>query len=226
MRDSRLARNPATGVRLPRAGRAEPRFLTIGDVERLVVAAGDHGAVILTLALTGLRFGELPALRVRRLDEVRRRLTIAESVTEVSGRLVWSTPTSHQTRTVPVPRSLLPVLVEAAVGKGPDDLLFTAPGGGTLRLQNWRRDVFGPACARAGLEGVRPHDLRHTAASLAVSAGANVKAVQRMLVHASAAMTLDVYAGLFGDDLDAVTDGLEALRVVPQACHTAEKERA
>jgi integrase len=57
---------------------------------------------------------------------------------------------------------------------------------------------------------VTPHDLRHTAASLAVSAGANVKAVQRMLGHASAAMTLDVYAGLFGDDLDAVADRLDA----------------
>jgi integrase len=53
--------------------------------------------------------------------------------------------------------------------------------------------------------------LRHTAASLAVSAGANVKAVQQMLGHASAAMTLDVYAGLFGDDLDAVADRLDEL---------------
>jgi integrase len=55
---------------------------------------------------------------------------------------------------------------------------------------------------------VTPHDLRHTAASLAVSAGANVKAVQRMLGHASAAMTLDVYADLFDDDLDAVARAL------------------
>jgi integrase len=52
------------------------------------------------------------------------------------------------------------------------------------------------------------HDLRHTAASLAVSSGANVKAVQRMLGHASAAMTLDVYADLFDDDLDAVAVAL------------------
>ena len=49
------------------------------------------------------------------------------------------------------------------------------------------------------------HDLRHTAASLAVSSGSNVKAVQRMLGHASAAMTRDVYADLFDDDLDALT---------------------
>ena len=54
-----------------------------------------------------------------------------------------------------------------------------------------------------------PHDLRHTAASLAVQAGANVKAVQRMLGHASAAMTLDVYADLFDDDLDNVAARLD-----------------
>jgi integrase len=53
---------------------------------------------------------------------------------------------------------------------------------------------------------ITPHDLRHTAASLAVSAGANVKAVQKMLGHASAAMTLDVYADLFDRDAEAVAD--------------------
>ncbi len=58
----------------------------------------------------------------------------------------------------------------------------------------------------------RQHDLRHTAASLAVSAGANVKAVQRMLGHESAALTLDIYADLFDDDLDTVADALDAAR--------------
>lgn len=57
---------------------------------------------------------------------------------------------------------------------------------------------------------VTPHDLRHTAASLAISAGANLKAVQRMLGHKSAAMTLDTYADLFDDDLDAVAEALNA----------------
>lgn len=56
---------------------------------------------------------------------------------------------------------------------------------------------------------VTPHDLRHAAASLAISARANVKAVQRMLGHASAAMTLDTYADLFDDDLDAVSAALD-----------------
>jgi hypothetical protein len=78
---------------------------------------------------------------------------------------------------------------------------------------------FDPACTALRLTGVSPHDLRHTAASLAIRSGANVKAVQRLLGHASAAMTLDVYAGLFPDDLGAVADSLDAL--VPQMCHTA-----
>jgi integrase len=56
------------------------------------------------------------------------------------------------------------------------------------------------------------HDLRHTAASMAISAGANVKAVQRMLGHASAAMTLDTCADLFDDDLDSVSDRLDQVR--------------
>ena len=75
---------------------------------------------------------------------------------------------------------------------------------------NFRRDVFDRAAIMAGLDGLTPHELRHTAASLAVSAGANVKSIQRMLGHASAAMTLDVYSGLFDDDLDAVADRMDA----------------
>jgi len=71
------------------------------------------------------------------------------------------------------------------------------------------------------LEGLTPHELRHTAASLSVSAGANVKAVQRMLGHASAAMTLDVYSGLFDDDLDGVADRLDAGARVYSACTDA-----
>ncbi|WP_074316156.1 tyrosine-type recombinase/integrase [Micromonospora cremea] len=94
-------------------------------------------------------------------------------------------------------------------GKVRDALVFTAPNGGPLRNTNFRARVFEPAAASVGLAGLTPHDLRHTAASLAVAAGANVKAVQRMLGHASASMPLDVYAGQFGDDLDAVANRLD-----------------
>jgi site-specific recombinase XerD len=98
-------------------------------------------------------------------------------------------------------------------GKRPKDLLFTGDRGGVLRNGNFRRDVFDHATRAAGLDGLTPHELRHTAASLAVSAGANVKAIQRMLGHASAAMTLDVYAGLFDDDLDGLADRIDEAHV-------------
>ena len=86
-----------------------------------------------------------------------------------------------------------------------------------MRNHNFRSRVFVPATASIGIPRMTPHDLRHTAASLAVQAGANVKAVQLMLGHASAAMTLDVYAGLFDDDLDTVADRLDAAAALARA---------
>ncbi len=71
---------------------------------------------------------------------------------------------------------------------------------------------FDKAVTASGVPRTTPHDLRHTAASLAVSAGANVKAVQKMLGHASAAMTLDIYADPFDDDLEAVATALDEAR--------------
>jgi len=59
---------------------------------------------------------------------------------------------------------------------------------------------------------VTPHALRHTAASLAIAAGANVKVVRTMLRHKSATMTLDLYGHLFGDQLDQVADAMDAAR--------------
>ena len=72
-----------------------------------------------------------------------------------------------------------------------------------------RSTAFDAAATEVGLEGLTPHELGQTAASLAISVGANVKAVQRMLVHASATVTLDTYADLFDDDLDSVAGALD-----------------
>jgi integrase len=226
--DGRIARNVAAGVPLPRAAARDKRFLTHAEVAALAAAAGDDGTVVRVLAYCGLRFGELAALQVRNVDLRRRRLTIAESATEVAGRMVVGAPKSGAARSVPFPRSLVGELEAACAGKAPEDLVFTAPEGGVLWLRNWRRRVFEPAAAAAGLDGLTPHGLRHTAASLAVSAGANVKHVQRMLGHASAAMTLDVYSGLFDDDLDAVADrlGEAAAAAVPRSCPEDDSGRS
>jgi integrase len=153
--------------------------------------------------------GVVSALRVSQLDLLRRRVTVAVAFPEERGELIEGTPKNHQRRSVPIPRFLVDELAAHAAGKRSADLVFTAPNGGALRNTNFRPRVFQPAAESVGLAGVTPHDLRHTAASLAVAAPANVKAVQRMLGHASASMTLDVYAGLFGDDLDAVAHRLD-----------------
>jgi integrase len=210
VRDGWIPRNPAIGVPLPRVRRADPRFLNRDEVERLAEAAGEHGDVVHLLAYTGLRFGEMAALRVRQVDFLRKRLTVAESATEVGGTVEYGAPKTHQQRTVPIPGVLLAPLSRRCEGKGRDDLVLTSPEGSVLRSGNFRRRVFDPAAREAALEDLSPHDLRHTAASLLVASGANVKAVQRMLGHASAAMTLDVYSGLFDDDLGGLADRMDA----------------
>jgi integrase len=221
VRSGRITRNPAHGVRLPRVPGPTKRFLTREEVFRLADCAaeypipevgGQYRVLVLVLAFCGLRWGEAAGLKCSKVDTFRRRLEITETLSEVGGHLIWSSPKNHQARSVPIPNFLVDMLAELIATKSAietDDLVFTTWRGKPLRNLNFRRDVFDRAADDAGLHGLTPHELRHTAASLAVSAGANVKAIQKMLGHASAAMTLDVYSGLFDDDLDGVAERLD-----------------
>lgn len=206
VKDGRLARNPAEDIRLPRPPLADHRYLNHSEVAMLAKECGDYATLVRFLAYTGLRWGEASALRTRRVDLARRRVDIAESVTEVDGRLVWGTPKTHARRAVPLPRFLARDLAPWMEGRRPDDVLFPAPRGGVLRVRNFRRNVFDPASRRLGLDGFHPHLLRHTAASLAIASGADVKVVQLMLGHSTATLTLDLYGHLFPDKLDELAD--------------------
>lgn len=216
VRDGRLARNPADGVPLPRAARGQQVFLTHSQLGALADAARRDRLVILFLGYTGVRYGEMAALRVRNLDLLRRRVLIAEAVADVNGRAVFDTPKNHQRRTVPLPRFLADELAGHVAGKSVDDYVFAAEKGGVLHLRNFRRNSFDPAVAATGLDGLTPHALRHTAASLAIASGANVKVVQTMLGHKSATMTLDLYGHLMADQLDQVADAMDAARAAVQ----------
>lgn len=212
--DRRILSNPARGVKLPRQVPRERVYLTHGQAHELAAAAGRHSTLVLVLAYCGLRWGEATGLRVRDLDMLRRRLHVQQNAVEVGSRIVVGTPKTHQQRSVPFPAFLAEPLAQACQGAGgaprdPDALVFTNDSGAHLRRGNAQDGWFVRAARAAGAPNLTPHDLRHTAASLAVSAGANVKAVQRMLGHASAAMTLDVYADLFDDDLDRVAAALD-----------------
>lgn len=94
-----------------------------------------------------------------------------EGIIEVNGELVFGTPKSHQARWLPVPAFLLEELRQMVADKGPDDLVFASPQGAVLRVANFRRGYFDRAAKQVGVPGLVPHELRHTAASLAISAG-------------------------------------------------------
>lgn len=228
--DRRVPRNPCEGVKLPKRQHADRGYLSHSQVAALAAAVERQGEVVRFLAYTGLRWGEMAALRVQDFDMLRRRVNVSRSVTE-SGGLVWSTPKTWERRSVPFPATLADELAALMVGKDRDALVFTDQRRSVLRNSNWRARVFQPAvdtCRKADdtFPAITPHDLRHTAASLAISAGANVKAVQRMLGHAKASMTLDTYADLFDDDLDAVAVNLDtAIRAAAYPLRTASNEK-
>jgi integrase len=225
--DSRIPRNPCDGVKLPKRLHADRGYLSHAQVAALADAVERQAEVVRFLAYTGLRWGEMAALRVQDFDMLRRRVNVSRSVTESSG-LHWSTPKTHERRSVPFPAVLADELAALMVGKDRDALVFTDQRSGVLRNSNWRARVFQPAvdkCQKTddSFPSITPHDLRHTAASLAISAGANVKAVQRLLGHAKASMTLDVYADLFDEDLDSVADRLDrAIRATADQLRTTE----
>ena len=119
------------------------------------------------------------------------------------------------------------VRVGDVASKAPDDLVFTGERGAVMRSGTFRRGALIEAAKAIGIPGFHPHELRHTAASLAIASGADVKVVQQMLGHKSATMTLDQYGHLFGDRLDVVADAMDAARTAALAdvyplCTTGE----
>lgn len=190
-----LPANPLAGVTVRRRNPRDPRILTAAELGKLADAAGAWSPMIWLMGTAGPRIGETVALDVGDIDTRRLRLRVHASK---GGRA----------RDVPVPTSVIAML---DLERPASDPLFIGERGGRLRADNWRRRVFGPACVRAGMEGLVPHDLRHTAASLMVASGASVKDVQAALGHRSARMTLDVYAGRFDGSLDVVGQRMDSL---------------
>lgn len=211
VKDNLLSRNPADGVEMPKKTRKAHVYLTHEEVHRLASESA-HPGIVLILSYCGLRWGELAALRVRDVNQLKRRLEISENAVKVGGAFHLGTPKTSEIRSVPYPKFLDQYVKAACVGKHPDDLLFTNDEGKFLtapKVYEGSRSWLTGALKRAELPLMTPHDFRHTAASLAVQSGANVKAVQRLLGHKSAAMTLDVYADLFDSDLDDVATALD-----------------
>ncbi len=206
--DARVQHNVAAAVRKPTSGRArrDGQALTLDELRTLTAACqGQYRDAVPMLALAGLRWGELAGLQVGDRVSVpgpglRLRRTVLAS--GGGGALYVDTLKNNRSRTVPLVLDLVPIVDRWSTGKAPDGWLFSAPGGGPLRESNWKRSVgWSAATATAGLQGFRVHDLRHTAASGWLGAGADPKVVQRVLGHATASMTMDLYGHLVDGNL-------------------------
>lgn len=218
VKGKRLPSNPAQGVdNLPRKSGKRRVYLSADDVALLADKAGEHRVLVLVLAYTGIRWGEAIGLRVRDVQFLRRRISVSENAVQIGSRHVVGPTKGREDRSVPVPEFVLNELSVACQGKAPGDIVFASRHGGYLQRPKTSNGWLTRAVKAAGVQPITPHDLRHTCASLSVSAGVNVLALARMLGHKDPSVTLRVYADLFDDDLDTVAANLHA-KYSPKKC--------
>jgi integrase len=255
-----LSTNPCQGVRLPRSPREQQLFLTPAEIQLLAteisrpvamhggkpvrLPSGEprrqkphpshqqHKILVLTAAYTGLRSGELLALRREDVDLLHGRLFVRRALKTYAdpnndGREVFEFgPTkTHQIRTVSLPKFLVGLLEEhlsesVLISRDPGALIFPSATDPSLPMRHnlWYRRHFKPAVRRAlpkEKHGLRFHDLRHTCASLLIAQGVHAKAIQERLGHSSIGITMDRYGHLMESAYAAVADALDVAYNTP-----------
>jgi integrase len=222
-----IASSPCERQPLPRIERQEMLFLGPDEIVRLADAIDEpYRPLVLVGAYSGLRAGELFALRRGRVDLLRGRVDVAETLVEVRGQLHFGPPkTRAGLRSVPLPRSVVDVLTTHVAGLEPGELVFPSAEGGPVWPRAWRRRVWHPGCVAAGLgtltrdeqnmrvhyEGLRLHDLRHTAVALWIAAGASPKEVAVRAGHTSVSTVLDRYGHLLAGTEERTTEALDVM---------------
>jgi integrase len=212
--DSLISRSPCVGIDLPRqTSHEEMVFLTPEEIDRLADAIDDRfGTLVYSAAYTGMRWGELAALKVSRLNLLKGTVDVMESLAEINGHFFLQGTKTGARRSLSLPRFLAEMLGEH-IGRfsGVDGHVFTAPEGGPLRRTFIRRH-FKPAAAAASLDpSFRFHDLRHTCASLLIAQGAHPKEIQERLGHSTIRLTFDRYGHLFPSLDERLREGLEQM---------------
>ncbi|MGN7964914.1 tyrosine-type recombinase/integrase [Microbacterium sp. 22179] len=225
-----IATNPCAVVDKPRVAKEERGFLDSSQVNALATkldAYAPYGLIVRFAAYTGLREGELAALRIRDVNLLHRRVEVRRTVHRVKGGWEVGTPKSvRSTRDVPLGRSLIGELSEYLSQhprrNEPEAPLWPGrvPGGnGDVRTLDYDRqfDVasliryyFKPALADLGIAGARWHDLRHYYASVCAAAGIEIRKVSRWMGHANINTTDSIYTHLFNGTHDEDMDRLDA----------------
>lgn len=198
----RLTVNPAAKLITPLHEPDEMMFLNPDQVVALAEAINpDYRAYVYLAAYSGLRIGEMMALKWSRVDLFVGKVDVIQTVTDINGKLSLGPPkTRASRRTVSIPRSVVRIVSDhrnAIAGRTDDDWVFPSRDGGITNPSNFRKRVWHPATEAIGLKGFRPHDLRHTAVALWIAAGGTPKEIATRAGHTSVSFCLDRYGHLF-----------------------------
>ena len=213
--DRLIASNPVERLPLPKIVREEMRFLTDDELWTLAdTIDARYRAFVLLAGYSGLRLGELLGLRWQRVDLLRRQVVVAETLVDLAGQVSFGPPkTKAALRTVGIPTFVAEAMATIPDRPAvPDQLVFQSPDGHAIRPGLFRRRFWTPAVTAAGFTPLRIHDLRHTAISLWIAAGANPKQVAVRAGHTSVSVVLDRYGHLYPQPEADLMDALERPR--------------
>lgn len=221
--DGLIPRNAASGLKLPRITREEIDPLTEEQARLLLeTVRGDRLEALYVLALhTGMRQGELLALKWDDVDLERGVLRVRRTLTHANKAFVLGEPkTKNSRRTIRLTSGAVSALrahlsrqlreiEEMGSLYQPGGLIFATETGTLINPSNLRNRSFKPLLKRAGLPPCRFHDLRHTCATLLLGRDVNAKVVSEMLGHSSISITLDIYSHLLPDMQEKAAQALE-----------------
>ncbi len=200
-RDRVVTFNPCAHTELPKVIKKKTRTLTPEEYDTILASLpAQHRLMVETAINTGLRWGELIALKPRHLDLIKRKLTVEETVVEVSIKnsptgarmLTKPYPKDNEPRTMGLPADLVDQLAAWIASRrlGPADLLFATRNGTPISRNTFRTRIWLPAIKAAGVDfDVRVHDLRHAHASWLLAGGSDLKSVMDRMGHAQITTT-------------------------------------
>jgi integrase len=195
VKDRVLVYNPCDHTELPKVITRKARTLTPKEYDRLLTALpAQHRLMVETLIETGLRWGELIALKPRHIDFLRRTLVVEETIVEVSKKhsptgqryLAKPYPKDNEPRSFGVRQAWLDAIAEhiKTNGIGRDDLIFATTASTPISRNTFRTRSWLPAVKASGIDfPVRVHDLRHAHASWLLAGGADLKSVMERMGH-------------------------------------------
>lgn len=218
-----ITQNPALKTQLPRRPLQQhpEAILTPKQVAELVDQLREPARSIATLlVLTGLRIGELLALRWKCVDLTARTVQIAQTVYDGH----FDTPkTQRSARVIPLSEEACRILLRLQQADSPpEELVFKTATGTPLNRQNLLRRHLRPACQRLGLRGIGWHSLRHAHATFLDAAGAPLGTVQALLGHSSPEITRGIYIHAIPDDQRRAVQRVEALVLGPKWTQVSE----